>query len=205
MFIVHKFVSKPQSKRLETSKFNTPKSTGPDQGVQNVQDTPLPDQAEAPSVLTPFVSSSQDTSIALKAAAARLASAAEPDGAIVHTVAVSECCFKIGRITVPPALVIAVNGLSTPPLDSGSSLTEYSKANPPPHWAKVKAIASAPFGGSMKKLTELFTGGWRDVPESERWWDSALTGTVEQKRKTRLEVVESLRSRMEETGALILM
>jgi len=109
----------------------------------------------------------------------------------------------MGRITVPPAIVCALNGFSAPPSEFGSGLTQYSKTNPPPHWTKVKAIASVSFGGSMKNLVEFLVRGWRSVPESERWWESAFTGTVEQKRKDRLQVIGTLRSRMEETAALI--
>jgi len=109
----------------------------------------------------------------------------------------------MGRITVPPAIACATSGFSAPPSDLGSSLTQYSKANPPPHWTKVKAIVSASLGGSMMNLGEFLARGWRNVPEDERWWDSAFTGTVEQKRKARLQDVGSLRRRMEETAALI--
>lgn len=183
---------------MEPSKSKTPQSNSPDQKSHH---TFLPNRVEAPSV--PSATSSQDISIASKIAAARLTSTEEPEGTIVHAVAVSEACFKIGRMTVPPALVCALNGLSAPPSDLGSSLTQYSKANPPPHWTKVQAIASASRGGGMNKLAEFLVQGWRDMPGNERWWDSAFTGTVEQKRKAHLQVVESLRSRMEETAALI--
>jgi len=182
---------------MEPTKSKTPQSNGPHQKIQTGHH-----RVEAPSVLT-LTTSSQDISIAPKIAAAGLTSIEEPEDTIVHAIAVSEACFKIGRITVPPALVCASNGFSAPPSDFGSSLTQYSEANPPPHWTKVKAIVSASLGNSMKNLAEFLTQGWRDVPENERWWDSALAGTVEQKRKARLEVIGSLRSRMEQTAALI--
>lgn len=206
LFIFHRFVSKPKGKKPAKTQ-NPPQSATPDQAVQNVLHASLRTQAEAtPSSSTPLGASSQDTSTALKAAVASLISTGEPDGAVLHTISVSEVCFKIGRITVPPALAIAANGFSAPPSEFGdSSLTTYSKTNPPPNWAKAKAVMSVPLGGSTKKLKELFVGGWRDVPESERWWDQALSGVVEQRRKTRLEAVASLRSGMEGAKALISM
>lgn len=179
--------------------------------MQNILHASLRTPADAtsntdtPSSYTPIDASAQETSAALKAAAASLVATEEPDGATLHTIAVSEVCFKIGRITVPPALAIAANGLSAPPSEFGSSLVEYSKTNPPPHWAKAKAVMSVPAGGSTKALKELFTGGWRNVPESERWWDQALSGVVEQRRKARLEAVSVLRSGMEGAKTLISM
>jgi len=42
------------------------------------------------------------------------------------------------------------------------------------------------------KMREFLKGGWRDVPEGQRWWDEALGGAIEEKRATRLEVIRSL-------------
>jgi hypothetical protein len=217
IYIIHRFVSKPKGKKtLKKSITNTnpqqQNNNAQDQAVENILHASLRTQANAVSSLnTPYnstpdgISSShpQDTSAALKAATATLISNSrteETDGAILHTIAISECCFKIGRITVPPALAIAANGFSAPPSEFGSSsssLTEYSKKNPPPHWEKAKAVMSVPCGGSTKKLKELFVSGWRDVPEEERWWERALGGVVERRRKERLEAVACLRSGME--------
>ncbi|KAG6907549.1 hypothetical protein DXG01_008535 [Tephrocybe rancida] len=134
------------------------------------------------------------TSDALKAVAASLSSDPEPDGATLHTITISQCCFKIGRITVPPALVLAINGFSVPaaPLADGSPVPTYSRANPPPHWAQAQAVKSRPVGGSTKKLQALLKGGWRDVPEEGRWWDVAMGGAVEERRRKGLEVMQSL-------------
>ncbi|KAF5362666.1 hypothetical protein D9758_009633 [Tetrapyrgos nigripes] len=133
----------------------------------------------------------------LKALAAKMLSSEEPDGAVLHTVTLTRICFKLGRITVPPAIILATNGLSRPPPPtlgamSNPSKAVYSHANPPPHWSIVKSIASKPSGGSLKAMQHFYRGGWKTVPEGERWWEQALGGPVEQQRRERLEKLSSV-------------
>ncbi|THU99272.1 hypothetical protein K435DRAFT_964523 [Dendrothele bispora CBS 962.96] len=118
----------------------------------------------------------------------------EPDGAILHTVALTRVCFKMGRITVPPAIVLATNGLSRPPPPSLGGMSNplkssYSPSNPPPHWDIVKSIASKPCGGSLKAMQQFYRDGWKLVPKGEKWWEQALGGPVEQQRRERLELL----------------
>ncbi|TFK24135.1 hypothetical protein FA15DRAFT_431163 [Coprinopsis marcescibilis] len=113
----------------------------------------------------------------------------ESDGAIVHTIAIAHLCFKANRITVPPAFVLATNGFSTFPY---TSPTPYSARNPPPHWQKVKNIASLKHGGSMRKFFKFMREGWKEVPEKERWWETALGGEVETRRVLALAELEPL-------------
>ncbi|KAF5390874.1 hypothetical protein D9757_004442 [Collybiopsis confluens] len=141
----------------------------------------------------------------------------EPDGATLHTITVSQMCFKMGRITVPPALVFAINGLCGPPPstsfktsgdgdddDGGGEEKEeeeevksYSRATPPPHWDNVCEIVSGVHGGSIKKLRAFLRGGWKDVPEGERWWEQAMGGPVDERRRLNLEKLELLKRGME--------
>ncbi|KAK7001719.1 peptidase A1 domain-containing protein [Favolaschia claudopus] len=129
----------------------------------------------------------------------------EPDGALLYTVSVSQLCYKQGRITVPPAVVLASNGFyagSSPPspssLNSTSTSTgesgtgEYIKPTlpasfgsgkgdtrpRPPYWDKVRELAE-----SMPRLGRFFAGGWRDVPEGERWWEEAFAGCESERRE----------------------
>lgn len=119
--------------------------------------------------------------------------AQEHDGAILHTIAISRLCFKIGRITVPPAVVLALHGFSKPPTEG----TSYSHENPPPSFIQAKKIMSKPHGGNTKRLREFFKDGWREVPSGQRWWEDALGGSVEERRKARLGTMEELRRGME--------
>ncbi|KAJ4473015.1 hypothetical protein J3R30DRAFT_3296605 [Lentinula aciculospora] len=197
IYIVCRFVSKHKSKRstsvtakkndTETSPsfFHAPVSSG---GV-SMSSTPL----NSP---TPVPPTDMDK------LASKLLATEEPDGATLHTITVSQMCFKMGRITVPPAVIFAINGLcvpSTPTLDSTFDTLApetYSPANPPPHWDKVKSIASRLHGGSIGKLQSFLRGGWKDVPEGERWWEQAMGGAVELQRQQNLQVLDLLRKGM---------
>ncbi|KAI9457371.1 hypothetical protein HD554DRAFT_2142956, partial [Boletus coccyginus] len=132
---------------------------------------------------------------------------AEPDGAILHCVAVSQTCFKRGRITVPPAIVLASEGFTKPYSDSdagsvdGSGVGSYSRANPPPNWIKSQLLRIPP-QGSMDKFRAFSRDNWREVPEGERWWEDALGGSIEAKRQANLEILESLRMGLERVRTL---
>lgn len=32
------------------------------------------------------------------------------------------------------------------------------------------------------RIKKFYSGGWRDVPEGERWWEEAFNGEVERRR-----------------------
>ncbi|KAG6860221.1 hypothetical protein C0995_015618 [Termitomyces sp. Mi166 len=197
IYVVAKFVTKPSKKGKKTPKaVEQPMSSSNIDTNGTLFNASLRTDNQVSTTPTPadITDPSLRTSDALKAVAASLSSQPEPDGAILNTISVSQCCFKIGRITVPPAVVLAVNGFSVPasPHADGSPAVPYSRSNPPPHWAQAKAVMSRSAGGSKRKLQELFKGGWRDVPEAERWWDAAMGGAVEEKRRKGLEVLQSL-------------
>ncbi|KAH6867895.1 hypothetical protein BKA70DRAFT_1392694 [Coprinopsis sp. MPI-PUGE-AT-0042] len=118
----------------------------------------------------------------------------EADGAQVHTVAISRCCFKVGRITVPPRLVFALCGLSAEkPVSSSSSSTSTSGTTYPPHWDALKKTLNptgrvGPYGTyDPRALAKLMKGGWKDVSvhqeghgdvkesdeDEKRWWEAA--------------------------------
>ena len=85
-----------------------------------------------------------------------------------------------------------MNGITKP-----STGAPYSHENPPPYWNKVKELTSDP-----KVLRDFLSGGWREVPLAERWWEHALTGPIEQNRKTNLELLDGLRRSMEGAKAV---
>ncbi|KAJ6556211.1 hypothetical protein B0H19DRAFT_994471 [Mycena capillaripes] len=109
-----------------------------------------------------------------RALLARAAKATEPDGALLYTVAVSQLCYKQGRITVPPAVVLAANGFYAAPGTTDKRVQDWngSSANTntaPPHWPAVRTL-TAP----MRALAKFYAGGWRDVPEGQRFWEDAF-------------------------------
>ncbi|KAJ3981071.1 hypothetical protein F5890DRAFT_1537864 [Lentinula detonsa] len=200
IYIVCRFVSKPKVKSRK-SNSSVAKKDGAESSPSFFH-APVNSSGVSMSS-TPPTSTSPVPPTDINKLASKLLATEEPDGATLHTITVSQMCFKMGRITVPPAVVFAVNGLCAPPTSISSSNmdfasdTPYSLANPPPHWDEVKAIASRLHGGSIKKLQAFFRGGWKDVPEGERWWEQVMGGGVELRRRHNLEVLDMLRKGME--------
>lgn len=141
----------------------------------------------------------EQTAKAMKALAAAQSQTNEPDGAVLHCVAISYICFKHGRITVPPGVILPCEGFSN--LPSTPSDAPFSPTNPPAHWKKAQALRVAP-SGSMSAFAKFLKGGWRDVPESERWWEDALAGPVEEQRKANLQIFDHIRKGMEATRSI---
>ena len=159
-------------------------------GVDAISLTDTPMQTSTPGDST---SSTLDTENALKAVAAGLAGE-EPDGATLYTIVISQVCFKIGRITVPPGIVFAVNGFT--------GVSGHSLANPHPEWSEAERTISRHLGGSPKKLEKFLAGGWRDIPENKRWWDKSLGERIEAQRVKNVSMVEGLRKGLEKAREL---
>ncbi|KAJ7198409.1 hypothetical protein C8J57DRAFT_1545634 [Mycena rebaudengoi] len=126
----------------------------------------------------------------------RAAKGTEPDGAVLYTVSVSQLCYKQGRITVPPALILASNGFYASP-DASTAVTTFNvngrsgdNKSPP---AVPAALARRARGDPVDARDgEVFCGRWRDVPEGGdggrgggRWWEEAFAA-CEVERKARL-------------------
>jgi len=177
VYLLHKFVSRP-SKKSKGTQAITPSKSG--SGSTTAVDTPI--------AATPSSQQGGDVAENLKAAASSLINTTEPDGAVVYTVAIAQLCFKIGRITVPPELAYAMNGLA--------STEGYSHENPPPHWKNVLELCSLEHGGSRKKMRAFMKGGWKDVKAEDRWWVKAMEGLKERNEKG-LQVLGELKKAME--------
>ncbi|KAH9170385.1 hypothetical protein EDB89DRAFT_1978700 [Lactarius sanguifluus] len=142
LYVIHRFVShhKPTSRR------SAPSTSG------HKSD----DDSSISSTPTPSASSAD-----LQAQVARAVAAPrepEPDGATLHCISVNVMVFKHGRITVPPALVLAGEGFGA---------THEQGAD-----ARARAV-----GLGDKGMRELYRGAWRSVPDGpERWWDAAMHG-----------------------------
>ncbi|KAI8982728.1 hypothetical protein BD414DRAFT_537748 [Trametes punicea] len=217
IYIVTRFVTKPKgkSKKAQIKPAESPAappagaapipSLHTANGLSTGTSTPLPSGTS--SSLTPNP----------KALAAQLIERPEPDGAVVNCLSVSEVVCKIGRITVPPVLVYAMDGFCcAPPPPPGPSSdgagrapVAYSRENPPPHWERVRALrgdahpnASAPPRATMKALRNFYTHGWREVPEGERWWEQVLGREVEERRLKGLACMQALRKGMEEARTI---
>ncbi|CAE7085824.1 unnamed protein product [Rhizoctonia solani] len=88
------------------------------------------------------------------------------DGALLHCVAVSAICFKHGRITVPPNVVLAT---------SGYSLTELGDRG---NWLDAKRLRER----GRTAMAEFFRGGWKT--EQKKFWE--IGPRVEEERTKKL-------------------
>ncbi|EIM84588.1 uncharacterized protein STEHIDRAFT_61455 [Stereum hirsutum FP-91666 SS1] len=206
VFVISRFVTfpkkKPSSKKLKPSAAQLQAEQSSASASENEHmpafasvhtpasgtATPLP-----PSSTTDF-KSTPEANAAMQALAASQASMLEPDGATLNCVSVAEMCYKHGRITVPPGLVMACDGFSVPSNVPGEV---YSKTNPPPHWKEVQKIYEE---GGMKGMAKFLRGGWRDVQPGEdgkRWFERAMGGSVEERRARNLALVEGVKKGLE--------
>jgi len=189
--------SKGKRKQRVEQKSTSPPDFPPSQimalrtpGPEGITSTDVSSSSVTPNYQS---TSALDTENALNAVVVGL-SGEEPDGATLHTIVISQLCFKVGRITVPPQLVLGANGFT--------GAEGYSMASPHPEWASARKQMLKPYGGNVKKLKALFIGGWREVPESERWWDHALGEAVETQRLKNLASIEGLRKGLEAARAI---
>ncbi|KAJ3474753.1 hypothetical protein NLI96_g12276 [Meripilus lineatus] len=194
MYVLVRYVTHPKNKK---------------KALKSGNQTPSPPNESSDSPIVHLHTPAESTSIPAGSASDTLKQLAtsqtqlhEPDGAILHCVSISECCFKIGRITIPPGLIMACEGFTLPPTAPASTSSTpppapYSHKNPPPFWEKVRAMRR---GGNLKGLRDFLKGGWRDVPEGERWWEEALGGSIEERRVLNLELMEGVQKGMEAAG-----
>ena len=63
-----------------------------------------------------------------------------------------------------------------------------------------KLLAPDAAQGHTKTLQRFLRGGWRELPEGQRWWEEALGGDIERRRARNLELVKGVKVGLE--GAL---
>ena len=110
--------------------------------------------------------------------------------------------------------------VSSSPLDSTSTSTSnststegsdapaedppkpYSHTNPPPGFVALQDLLAPDFAQGMppRTLRTFLQGGWRAVPAGQRWWEDALGGEIEERRRRNREAVIGVRLGLE--GAL---
>jgi hypothetical protein len=88
-----------------------------------------------------------------------------PEGATLHAVAISQYCFKFGRITVPPRVALIVSGFGDPAVipNLPPSAPGHGKAR----WDRLQDVRAGKEGKG--KLKELLKGGWKDESEGDFW------------------------------------
>jgi len=115
-----------------------------------------------------------------------------PEGATLHAIAISQYCFKFGRITVPPRVALIVSGFGAPGVIPNLPPTApgYGKTR----WDRLQDVRAGKEGKG--KLKELLSGGWKDESEGDFWSFEEF----EAEAKRRADVYRPLRTVMEGLG-----
>ncbi|KIY50302.1 hypothetical protein FISHEDRAFT_39431, partial [Fistulina hepatica ATCC 64428] len=197
IYIVSRFVSRSTKGRKERKALPASMTTSTHDSKEptatiNLIHTPANVDTESPSPVPSGATSPEETARSLRAVSAGLGE--EKDGSILHAVTVSQMCYKIGRITIPPAIVLAISGFCDAPAEGGP---RYSVSHPPPYWPEVLNLTQKSLGGGPKVLHDFLVGGWRNVPECDRWWEQAMSGKIEEQRRANLAQLEAVKSSME--------
>ncbi|KAJ3925480.1 MAG: hypothetical protein NXY57DRAFT_1031894 [Lentinula lateritia] len=220
-YVVGRFVTKNKSRRGKTSGKSSTRATAEGgtpamttlfhapivENSETISNTPLPASQLGMNGISSITAANQARKFDA-AVASRLASDLNgiEEGYTLHTVSVSRCCFKLGRITVPPAVLMATNGVSVHPWElsnseaANPSVQRYSPSNPPPTWtSESQALFSKSKGGSPRKLRDFYKGQWREIQaagnvNTDPWWERAVGvgGIIEERRKERLDVCRKL-------------
>ncbi|KAJ7469214.1 hypothetical protein FB451DRAFT_1177198 [Mycena latifolia] len=161
IWVISRFVKPASRSTRPTPAADSKTPTNPLVATLKTPATPL---LETPAAATP---SGVSTPAAMepevsKALLARGARELEPDGSLLYTVCVSQLCFKVGRLTVPPAVVLAANGFYAHATSSAPTSTAPA---PPPYWPATHRTRTF-----MPLLKAFYAGGWR----AERWWEGAF-------------------------------
>lgn len=99
---------------------------------------------------TPF--SSAQPSLSEERIKAALKAIRIPKGSTLHAVAVSQYCYKLGRVTVPPRVALTACGFGDPK-----------------RWERIVKIRDAPDG--ERTMRQILRGGWRDREVWGDFWD----------------------------------
>ncbi|KAG8981678.1 hypothetical protein FRB90_007071, partial [Tulasnella sp. 427] len=89
-----------------------------------------------------------------------------PEGAVVHCVAVSLYCFKIGRITIPPRVAMIASGFGDPSKQRWFRVQDLRFSAPDPMLAgKGKKGKDA----VTNRMTDMLKGGWKTDDHVPSW------------------------------------
>jgi len=112
-----------------------------------------------------------------------------PEGATLHAIAISQYCFKFGRITVPPRVALIVSGFGAPGVIPNLPLSAPGHGKT--RWDRLQDVRAGKEGKG--KLKELLKGGWKDEAEGDFWALEEFEGEA----RRRSEVYRQLKVVME--------
>ncbi|KAG8960726.1 hypothetical protein FRC03_006229 [Tulasnella sp. 419] len=171
MFLVHYFVSFPKKKGKSSSKPNANDGV-PVQSVEN--GLPSLTTPSSPSLL-PQVSVEDKRFFTIPKLDNK---SVVPENAVLHCVAISTYCFKIGRITVPPNVAFV-----------GSGFGSRDRRR----WFRIQNLRFSSQGASKSnkdavknRMSDMFRGEWKTDNEVPGFWE---LDEYEEERKLRMEKI----------------
>ncbi|KAI5455306.1 hypothetical protein NCC49_000121 [Naganishia albida] len=157
MYLVAEFVTYPKrGKSSEKSSSALPKPTTALEAETSASKNPavklpmindvLSGSVSSSGVATPTMSNGQATGTGNmhEQISKRVAQKVREDGSVLHCLAVSSYCFKIGRLTVPPRVVLSFCGYGSPM-----------------NWDRAEKLIT----GNADRGKKWLQGGWKDEPE----------------------------------------
>ncbi|CAE7085804.1 unnamed protein product [Rhizoctonia solani] len=175
IYLVAKFVSHPKktksgsqtkhSHNLHTKPTAIPTITTPSTPLVTETSTPAEPATQVNGALAPLDASTVDTKLAPNTPPKPTLRTHDDDGALIHCIAVSTYCFKHGRITVPPRVVLAMCGFS---------LTEVGDEN---NWTSANALRDR----RSYRISDFLRGGWKS--EENKFWEASPKVEAERMRR----------------------
>ncbi|QRW24017.1 glycoside hydrolase family 61 protein [Rhizoctonia solani] len=162
MYFVAKFVTHPKKSKSGSQAKPTRNTHSKPTSVPVITtpSTPLVTETSSPAEFVAengtsgsFDVSTVDTKLAPGTSPKPVLRTHDDDGALIHCIAVSTYCFKHGRITVPPRVVLAMCGFS---LDEAGDKSNWTKAN------TLRDRHSA-------RISDFLRGGWKS--EDNKFWE----------------------------------
>ncbi|CAE6449335.1 hypothetical protein ACGC1H_000200 [Rhizoctonia solani] len=173
IYLVAKFVSHPKkSKTSSPTKYSHNPHTKPTTiptittpSTPLVTETSTPTESATQAGLAPLDTSTVDTKLAPNAPPKPNLCTHDEDGALIHCIAVSTYCFKHGRITVPPRVVLAMCGFS---------LTEAGDKS---NWTNANILRDR----RSVRISDFLRGGWKS--EGNQFWEASPKVEAERARR----------------------
>ncbi|CAE6441347.1 unnamed protein product [Rhizoctonia solani] len=175
IYLVTKFVSYPQKSKsnshskpvhnTHTKPTTIPVITTPSTPLVTETSTPAEPAVPVNGALTPLDASTVDTKLAPNTSPKPVLRTHDHDGALIHCIAVSTYCFKHGRITVPPKVVLAMCGFS---------LTEVGDKS---NWTNANMLRDR----RSARISDFLRGGWKS--EDNKFWETSSKVEAERARR----------------------
>jgi len=161
MYLVHHFVSYPK-KGSKSNATRVSRAASASAGAPNVTAPSTPEMmGTPPKTASPPPMKQRPEYKAPPTVPAWLVRKPLPEGAVIHCVAVSLYCFKIGRLTIPPKVAFIAAGFGAP---------EKRR------WLRVQGLRFSPDptskDGVKNMMTDMLKGGYKaDNGGGDRFWE----------------------------------